>query len=103
MKVIPYADRDGWKAALHYVGNNIVEIEAQAKKMQKFKKETEKEREAERSRRERDRRVYSSGREGQSSSRNRYPQGFQQPESKLGVSNRQPALLFIQPNGTHRS
>ena len=75
LKIIRYADRDGWKAALHFVGDDIAESEAEAKKMRKSKKETEKEREAERSRRERDRRVYSSNREGQGSSRDRSPWG----------------------------
>ena len=74
MKVIRYADRDGWQAALHFVGDNIADTEAEAKRMRKSKKETEKDREAARSRRERDSREYRSSyssREGQGSSRTR--------------------------------
>ena len=67
MKIIRYADRDGWQAALHFVGDNIAETEAEAKRMRKSKKETEKDREAARDRRERnsrDGRGGYSGRDG---------------------------------------
>ena len=41
MKVIRYADQDGWKAALHYLGDDIAETEEETKRMRKSKKETE--------------------------------------------------------------
>ena len=73
MKVIKFADRDGWQAALNFVGDNIAETPEEAKRMKKGVKEAEKDREskAARGRRDRDRRRNSYGRDGQGSSRDR--------------------------------
>ena len=78
MKVIRYADRDGWKAALHFVGDDIAETAEEAKRMRKSKKETEKDKEASRrgsnrDRENRDWNVNGSSRAG--SSRDREPWG----------------------------
>ena len=75
MKLIRFADRDGWKAALHFQGDNIADSAEEAKKMRKSKKETELEKEAEkkREREARERRNRYSGRDGQGSSRDREP------------------------------
>ena len=76
LKVIRYADRDGWKAALHFLGDNIAESEAEAKRMSKSKKETDKEKEAEKARRERETHRDRGNRgDGQGSSRDREPWG----------------------------
>ena len=74
-KLIRFADRDGWKAALHYLGDNIAETEAEGKKMRKSKKETEKEKEADRTRRERKARDRRNRGDGQGSSRDRDSRG----------------------------
>ena len=41
IKMIKFADKESWQAALHFEGNDIAETEAEAKKMQKSVKETE--------------------------------------------------------------
>ena len=41
IKVIRFADRDGWSAALRYLGDDIAETEAEAKAMRKSKKDVE--------------------------------------------------------------
>ena len=58
IKLIKYADREGWKAALYYEGDKIAETEAEEKRMRKSKKETEKEKDAEKSRKEATRRFF---------------------------------------------
>ena len=75
MKLIRFADRDGWKAALHFQGDNIADSAEEAKKMRKSKKETELEKEADKKRERdaRERRNRYSGRDGQGSSRDREP------------------------------
>ena len=77
MKIVRFADRDGWKAALHFVGDNIADSAEEAKRMRKSKKETEQEKEAEkkREREARDRRNRYPSRDGQGSSRDREPLG----------------------------
>ena len=45
LKVIRFADKDGWSAALNYLGDNIAETEAEGKAMRKSKKEAERSRE----------------------------------------------------------
>ena len=65
LKLIRFADRDGWQAALHYVGDDIADTEEEAKKMRKSKKDSDKKKETEKNRREKDtkdrRNNYSSG------------------------------------------
>ena len=77
LKLIRFADRDGWQAALHYAGDDIAGTEMEAKKMRKSKKDSDKKKETEKNRREKDtrdrRNNYSSGRSGQGSSRDREP------------------------------
>ena len=78
MKVIRFADRDGWKAALHFVGDDIAESVEEAKRMRKSKKETDKEKESARrgngrDRESRDWSSHSASRQG--SSRDREPWG----------------------------
>ena len=41
IKLITFADQEGWPAALLYKGSNIADTEAEAKKMAKAKKEHE--------------------------------------------------------------
>ena len=76
LKVLKFADRDGWQAALHFVGDNIAETPEEAKRMKKGIRDAEKERElkAARSKREKDGRdkgSFAYGREAQSSRRGR--------------------------------
>ena len=41
LKLLRFADRDGWTAALNYLGDQIAETEAEAKAMRKGKKEAD--------------------------------------------------------------
>ena len=41
IKLIRFADRDGWTAALNFLGDQIAETEAEAKAMRKGKKEAD--------------------------------------------------------------
>ena len=45
LKLLRFADRDGWTAALNYLGDQIAETEAEAKAMRKGKKEADRFRE----------------------------------------------------------
>ena len=38
IKLIKFADREGWKATLYYEGDKIAETEAEEKKIRKSKK-----------------------------------------------------------------
>ena len=38
LKIIRFDDSNGWKAALHFLGDNIVETEAEGKQMKISKK-----------------------------------------------------------------
>ena len=42
IRLIRFADRDGWPAALRYAGDDIALDEAEEKKMRKSKKDTDK-------------------------------------------------------------
>ena len=82
LKVIRYADRDGWQAALHFIGDDIAETAEEEKKMRKAKKETDKTKEASQSKsRDKRKRSYS-GRDGQGSSRDREPWEYPSRSSK---------------------
>ena len=50
LKVIRFADRDGWAAALNYLGDDIAETEAEAKAMKKGKKEADQKQDSQRGR-----------------------------------------------------
>ena len=45
LKLLRFADRDGWTAALNYLGDQVAETEAEAKAMRKGKKEADRFRE----------------------------------------------------------
>ena len=51
LKLIRFADKEGWAAALNFEGDDIAENEAEAKKMRKSKKDTEAEKEKEKEKR----------------------------------------------------
>ena len=70
LKVIRFADRDGWSAALKYVADNIAETEKEEKRMKKGKKEAREEAQSRRSSRKdyRERSPESSRRSSRSSS-----------------------------------
>ena len=42
LKVLRFADRDGWTAAMNFLGDDIADDEAEAKKMKRGRKEAEK-------------------------------------------------------------
>ena len=46
LKVLRYADRDGWSAALHFVDDDIADDEKEEKRMKKSKKEAERAKES---------------------------------------------------------
>ena len=76
LKVIKFADRSGWQAALNFVGDDIAETPEEAKRMKKGVKEAEKVREAKAARSKwereyRDRRFAPYSRDGQGSYSNR--------------------------------
>ena len=68
LKLLRSADRDGWKVALYYEGDNIAENESEAKRMRKSKKEADKQ-VSDKYKRDRDRKNFFTGRDGQGSSR----------------------------------
>ena len=92
LKLIRFADREGWKAALHFEGDDIAESEAEAKRMRKSKKETEKD--SDKMRRDRDRRNLDTRRDGQGSSRDRSPgRSFNRNSGYGGQSDRKFCFL----------
>ena len=92
IKLIRYADREGWKAALHFEGDDIAESEAEAKRMRKSKKETDKESDSKR--RDNYRRYSDTRRDGQGSSRDRSPgRSFSRNSGYGGQSDRKYCFL----------